>query len=75
MKRLIGHFETCAATAKAGDLDPTSPDEDWTITLAEARTKATDCRKMLLDGIDPIDARNALRSQAQINAAKTKTFA
>jgi len=45
-----------------------------TITLADARTKASECRKMLLDGIDPIEARNAVRSHAQLKAAKSQTF-
>jgi integrase len=30
-----------------------------TVSLAEARTKALECRKMLLDGIDPIEARRS----------------
>src|ERR1019366_7653191 len=34
-----------------------------TITLAEARQKATECRKLRLEGIDPIEARRATRDQ------------
>jgi len=45
-----------------------------TIALADARVKAAECRKMLLDGIDPIDARNAVRSREQLDAAKSQTF-
>jgi integrase len=45
-----------------------------TITLADARSRAGECRKMLLDGIDPIEARNASRSRDQLDAAKSQTF-
>jgi integrase len=46
-----------------------------TITLAEARDRARDCRKLRLDGIDPIEARRAERAQAKLDAAKAVTFA
>jgi len=45
-----------------------------TISLAEAREKATNCRKQRLEGIDPIDARRAARDQARIESAKAITF-
>src|SRR5215472_10254920 len=45
-----------------------------TITLAEARKRAAECRKMRLDGIDPIEARRAQRGQRKLEAAKTMTF-
>jgi integrase len=45
-----------------------------TITLAEAREKARDCRKLLLDGIDPITARAEHRAAARLDAAKAITF-
>jgi len=45
-----------------------------TISLAEARQKATKCRKLLLDGIDPIDARNAARARDRVEAARSMTF-
>src|SRR3984893_16792663 len=41
-----------------------------TITLAEARDRARECRKLRLDGIDPIEARRGQRG-----AAKAVTFA
>ena len=44
------------------------------ISLAEARAMATDCRKLLIRGIDPIEARMSERSAARIGAAKSKTF-
>jgi integrase len=44
------------------------------VPLAEARDKAIDCRRLLLDGIDPIDARDAERAQAKLEAAKSITF-
>jgi integrase len=45
-----------------------------TLTLAEARSKATECRKLCLDGIDPIESRRRVRSAAQLDAAKAMTF-
>jgi integrase len=45
-----------------------------TIGLAEARTKATDCRRLLLEGIDPIQARNATRAVRKFQAAKAMSF-
>ena len=45
-----------------------------TFGLAEARAKAADCRKLLHDGIDPIEARNAARAVADLASAKTLTF-
>jgi integrase len=45
-----------------------------TITLAEARQKALECRKLLEDGVDPIERRNARRAEAQIAGVKAMTF-
>lgn len=45
-----------------------------TVSLAEARLKAANCRKLLLEGIDPIDARNAERTARQLAASNTMTF-
>ena len=45
-----------------------------TVSLAEARDKATDCRKLRLNGVDPIDDRRAARSAAKFEAAKAITF-
>lgn len=45
-----------------------------TVSLAEARAKAADCRRMRLEGIDPIDARNARRDAVRLDAAKAMTF-
>jgi integrase len=45
-----------------------------TIGLAEARAKALDCRRLLLDGIDPLDARTAKRAEQKIADAKNVTF-
>jgi integrase len=36
-----------------------------TVSLAEARAKALECRKMLLDGIDPIEARRSRYAPAK----------
>jgi integrase len=45
-----------------------------TRSLAEARQRARDARKLLLDGIDPIDARDAHRATQRVSAATTITF-
>src|SRR5271170_5553080 len=45
-----------------------------TVSLAEARLKALECRKARLDGRDPIEARKAGRMAAKLDAAKTMTF-
>jgi|HubBroStandDraft_4_1064222.scaffolds.fasta_scaffold00959_16 integrase len=45
-----------------------------TISLAEAREKAQECRKLRLDEIDPIEARRAGRTQAKLAVAATVTF-
>lgn len=44
------------------------------IGLADARQKATACRRLRLEGIDPIEARRAQRQQAQLEAASAMTF-
>jgi integrase len=44
------------------------------IPLAEARKRAAECRRMRLDGIDPIEARKAQRDQKKLEAAKAMTF-
>jgi hypothetical protein len=45
-----------------------------TLTLAEARERATEARKLRLDGIDPIGHRHAQRAAAVAAEAGTKTF-
>jgi integrase len=45
-----------------------------TIELVEAREKARECRRLRLDGIDPIEARKGVRSQKRLDAAKAMTF-
>jgi integrase len=45
-----------------------------TIGLADARTRAAECRRLRHDGIDPIEARKASRGQAALDAAKAITF-
>ena len=45
-----------------------------TIPLAEARKRAADCRRMRLDGIDPIEARRAGKANTQLEAAKAMIF-
>ena len=44
------------------------------ITLAKARELATECRRMVGAGVDPIEARKARRASDLIGAAKSMTF-
>ncbi|HEX5454083.1 MAG TPA: Arm DNA-binding domain-containing protein [Stellaceae bacterium] len=45
-----------------------------TISLAEARKRAAERRRELLDGIDPLQVREARRHHAKLEAAKAITF-
>ena len=45
-----------------------------TLSLAEAREKAQACRKMRLDGLDPIEEKKKLRAAVRLEAARTVTF-
>jgi integrase len=42
--------------------------------LADARAKAAECRRLTYEGIDPIEARRAQRTQAALEAAASLTF-
>src|SRR5260370_28104287 len=44
------------------------------ISLAEARKRAAECRRLRHDGADPIEARRAHRDQRKLEAAKAMTF-
>jgi integrase len=44
------------------------------VSLADARSKAGDCRKLRQEGVDPIESRNAMRQQAALDAARAITF-
>jgi integrase len=44
------------------------------VSLAEARTKAGECRKLLLSGADPIEQHRAIRLKAKFDSAHTITF-
>jgi hypothetical protein len=45
-----------------------------TFGLADARAKATECRRLAYDGVDPIEARRNERTKAALEAAKSLTF-
>ena len=45
-----------------------------TVSLAEAREKALEARKLVLAGVDPIEARDQARNAARLEAAKAITF-
>jgi integrase len=45
-----------------------------TLDLAEAREKARDARKLLLEGIDPLDSKHARVAALRADAAKAMTF-
>jgi len=47
---------------------------EHTLTLAEARERATEARKLRLDGIDPIEHKRAQRAATAAEAAKAMTF-
>ena len=44
------------------------------LSLAEARIKAAGCRKLLLDGVDPIIAKSEKAIQSRLEATQTMTF-
>src|ERR1700758_291809 len=44
------------------------------IPLADARKRAAECRRMRLDGIDPIEARRGRRDQERLASAKAANF-
>jgi integrase len=44
------------------------------VTLAEARSKALECRKTTAEGRDPIEERKASKTRVRLEAAKSKTF-
>jgi integrase len=45
-----------------------------TITLAQAREQARSCRAALLEGVDPLETRNAAKLGLALERAKTVTF-
>lgn len=45
-----------------------------TVSLGQARDKAKECRALLLEGTDPLDARNAVKLDAALERARTVTF-
>ncbi|MEO4011171.1 integrase arm-type DNA-binding domain-containing protein [Chromobacterium piscinae] len=45
-----------------------------TVSLADARVKAMECRKLLLAGVDPLQARQAEAEEARARQARSKTF-
>jgi len=45
-----------------------------TVSLAEARTKALNCRKLLLDGVNPLVARKRDMAAIKVSEAKGTTF-
>ncbi len=44
------------------------------VSLAEAREKALEARKLVKAGIDPIDARNAEHTRQAVDAATSRSF-
>ena len=45
-----------------------------TFGLRDARDRATSCRKLLADGIDPIEQRNAAQQEKRLTDARAMTF-
>ena len=46
-----------------------------TVSLAEARERAAESRKLLLEGIDPLEVKRQRKQQSRLDAAKSMTFA
>jgi integrase len=44
------------------------------VSLAEARARAADARRLLVDGLDPIETKRRARTAAQLEAARLMTF-
>lgn len=44
------------------------------LSLSDARLRATECRKLLLQGKDPVKARDSIKAKAKLSAAREKTF-
>ena len=44
------------------------------IGLSEARKRAAECRRQLVDGIDPLAVKQAAREKTKLTAAKAMTF-
>ena len=59
---------------QAGKLREMGLGPTHTIGLAEARERATGCRRLRLDGLDPIELRRTKRLQAKLDDAKALTF-
>src|SRR5215210_1956819 len=59
---------------EAGRLHEMGLGPTHTVSLAEARQKALECRKLRLEGHDPIADRRTRRTAAKLEAAKTITF-
>jgi integrase len=57
-----------------GRLRDMSIGPDHTLTLAEARERATEARKLRLDGIDPIEHKRARKAALRAADARTITF-
>ncbi|WP_087724472.1 tyrosine-type recombinase/integrase [Pandoraea sp. PE-S2T-3] len=45
-----------------------------TVSLSDARIKALEVRKLLLEGVDPLDAKQQNRASTEASALKTTTF-
>lgn len=45
-----------------------------TVNLTEARAKAKECRQLLLEGKDPLDARRSIKQAEAVERAKAMTF-
>src|SRR5260370_17057322 len=59
---------------EAGKLREMGLGPTHTVSLAEARQKALECRKARLDGLDPIEVRRGKRIHANLDTAKAMTF-
>ena len=44
------------------------------VSLAQARGKAAECRRLLADGVDPVEARSTDRARRALQSARTISF-
>jgi integrase len=66
MGRALGYFDGSARQMGLG--------ATHTVSLADPRERARKCRLLVLDGIDPIEQRNAERMQQRVHTARYVTF-
>jgi hypothetical protein len=70
-KAWIFRFRRASATGKSRDMGCGSSSD---VSLAEARERARECRKLLAEGKDPIEERRTLRAERLVKRATAMTL-